>query len=81
MSHESGLIQCWRGLPDDEDYEFKGKGTRYWICEKDNCDGSMEEIVRYSQVIRREYFYNSDIQKIELVPWVLPTDFHGNEFD
>lgn len=65
-------------LFDDSDFEFRGKGTEYFVCSNEKCDCSMEQEIRFNKVYTRDWFWNSDIQKRETFDI---NALDGGEFD
>ena len=65
---------------DDADMEFKSKGTEYFICSNEQCNCSMTQDIKFSQVTHRDWFWDDDIQKSEDIAWTFPTYLDGSEF-
>lgn len=64
---------------DDKDFDFPGKGQKYYCCTNTECDCCCEETIRFHRVTQREWFWNEDIQKTEKIPWSFPTYLDGGE--
>lgn len=64
----------------DKDFDFPGKGEKYYCCENENCDCECIETIRFNQVTQRDWSWDGDIQKVEKVAWSFPTNLDGGEF-
>lgn len=64
-------------LFDDSDFEFPGCGVVQYICSNPNCECSCVDVIRFNKVIRREWFWDDDIQETE---YFNTSNLDGGEF-
>ena len=82
MNREPTNIYCKKCgkqmMFDDSDFEFPGCGQITYTCPDRRCECYCSDIIRYNKTIKREWYWDEDIQQTE---YFNTSNLNGGEFD